>query len=119
MSESVLRITASDGDAGSEYHRLLHQAFGYAVAQIKSAGIPFPFGRQITHLTEEKGTLIVRMDTVATAFRYGGYLIEAWQTFGQSAIEFRFEDGAASIVLRKDAPIAVPGRGAALLSFKN
>lgn len=119
MTEPVLRIAASDGEAGSEYHRLLHQVFGYVVARIKNAGIPFPFGKQITHLTEEKGTLIVRMDNVETAFRYGSYLIEAWQTFGQSAIEFRFEDGAATIVMRKEASVPVPGRGAALLSFKN
>lgn len=119
MTDPVLSITASDGEAGSEYHRLLHQVFGYVVARIKDANIPFPFGKQITHLAEEKGTLVVRMDAVETAFRYGSFLIEAWQTFGQSAIEFRFEDGAASILMRKDPPLALSGRGASLLSFKN
>ena len=93
MSERTIRVTTSEGDPGHPNHARLHQIIGFVSGLLNGTQVPLPFGREITHLHDQSGTLIVHFDGPESMLRYGQHFVDAWRVYGELNLEFTLPDG--------------------------
>jgi len=95
MSERTIRLTTSEGEGDPAHpsHTRLHQIIGFVSGKLQGTQVPLPFGREIAHLHDRNGTLVVHFDSAESMLRYGQLFVDAWRVYGELNLELSLPDG--------------------------
>jgi hypothetical protein len=92
MSDPILKMTTSDGPNGGQRLQRLNWVMGDVNRARRIAGLPFPFGSAISHVHDERDTLVVHWSGAESMVLYGRFLLDAWREHGHSRVEFLLPD---------------------------